>query len=443
MKPIRQAAWVLFLGTIVSAVGCGGGSDDDDDGGDSAAEKLKAPTEVQVTARGSSLLDVSWKDNSLDEDSFDVSYKNTNQETAASAVAGANENRVTLSRLAPSTEYEVYVRARKGTGRSAPSATVTATTGKLEWSILSTSGTKPPARVDHTLVMDTTQQRMIVFGGFDGINVNLKTLALDLKSSTPSWSEISSTAGPQRRLHSAVYDPVKKRMLVFGGYSYPPTNYYDELWELSLSGSPTWKQLQVKGAVPSPRVAHSAILDSAAKKMYVFGGVDSNGLDRNELFTLDLEQDPPVWVSMNTGLQGPLPLPRYRHTAIHDRIKNQMIVYGGLPGPMNDVWALNLEGGVPQWKNITPSGGTVPEGRSEHSAIFDKANHRMIVFGGVNNNGTKKDTWAFDLSAVTPSWTELVPPGTVPQNRGPAVADAVNQRLLFFGGSDDTYALAH
>ena len=75
---------------------------------------------------------------------------------------------------------------------------------------------------------------MVVFGGFDGTRWLNDTWTLSL-SGTPRWEHRSSLSPPPvpRSEHSAIYDPVRQRMVVFGGRT-AANEYSSELWELKI-----------------------------------------------------------------------------------------------------------------------------------------------------------------------------------------------------------------
>ena len=58
--------------------------------------------------------------------------------------------------------------------------------------------------------------------------------------------------------HSAIYDPVRDRMVVFGG-SYG--SYRNDVWALSLAGTPDWTELAPIETPPSARDYHTAIYE--------------------------------------------------------------------------------------------------------------------------------------------------------------------------------------
>ena len=94
--------------------------------------------------------------------------------------------------------------------------------------------------------------------------------ACDLIATAPgnSWSQPTPGGPPAARYeHSAVFDSAAKKMYVFGGNDVGSRN---DLWVYDVTLN-TWTPL-TPGGPPSGRYGHSATFDPAAKKMYVFGG---------------------------------------------------------------------------------------------------------------------------------------------------------------------------
>ena len=75
-------------------------------------------------------------------------------------------------------------------------------------------------------------------------------------SSLPSGTPPSARDG-----HTAIYDPVRDRMVVFGGDDGALRN---DVWALTLSGSPAWSALAPVGTPPSARsVSHGDLRPGA------------------------------------------------------------------------------------------------------------------------------------------------------------------------------------
>jgi hypothetical protein len=264
--------------------------------------------------------------------------------------------------------------------------------GTPEWNQLAPAGTLPSGRIDHAAIHDLPRGRMVFFGGFDGMRRN-DVWALDLSGGT-AWSELTPTGSPPsaRSDHVAIYDRPNDRMIVFGGLH--SSGYSNDVWELSFAGVPHWTQLFPSGTPPVSRGGHAAIWDPIRRRMIVFGGV-GGGSYRNDVWALSLTGDPHWTELVPSG--GP-PQGRYAPTAIYDPARDRMIVHGGMyrvtfdPIALGDVWALSLSGS-PTWTELAPS-GTPAGGRWNHSAVFDPVEDRMLVFAGEDDAAILHDTWA-------------------------------------------------
>ncbi|TMQ69727.1 MAG: hypothetical protein E6K80_10795 [Candidatus Eisenbacteria bacterium] len=103
------------------------------------------------------------------------------------------------------------------------------------------------------------------------------------------WPRAAWSQPPPLDDHSAIYDPVRQRMIVFGGESGGQSN--NATWELSLSSNPHWNPLTPAGSPPSERKGQSVIYDPVRDRIIVFGGVDASG-KRNDVWVLSLSGTP-------------------------------------------------------------------------------------------------------------------------------------------------------
>src|SRR5882724_981326 len=299
------------------------------------------------------------------------------------------------------------------------------------------------------------------------------------------WIKLTPTGGPPppRSQHTSAYDPASNRLIIFGGCTNVPgpCNTFgrgaslNDLWVLANAngqgGTPTWIQLTPSGGPPPARFRHAAVYDSVNNRMVIWGGdstfgslpdltdvwvlTNANGLDRASGLpaTPNWTQLFPTGGPPTSGVSFP---GREVSTAVYDSNTNRMVVFGGdACDPCtfkNDVWVLtnaNGLGGTPQWLQLFPTGGP-PAPRTYHSAVYDAAGNRMIIFGGVApggiGSGPLSDTWVLaNASGVdrgtgtptTPVWTQLAPTGTLPPARGQQAAayDAANNRMVTFGGN--------
>jgi hypothetical protein len=317
-----------------------------------------------------------------------------------------------------------------------------------KWTQLTVSGVAPAARWQNSAVYDPNSNRMIVFGGADlSGTVFGDVWALDYANGiggVSSWTQLSPLQIPPgaRTEHTAVYDPVSNRMIVFGWSD-------DSVWILAnangMGGVPSWSQLITGGTPPPTRWFHTTVYDEASNRMIVFAGI-------HDTTTLN-----DVWVLTNangtgaggsTWLQlaasGSPPSPRSQHTAVFDSSSNRMIVFGGgnqSGSLLSDVWVLtNADGasGTPTWIELNPTGGP-PPARWNHSAVFDPASDQMIVLGGHNSAGTTfSDVWILTSAngVGAPVWSQLNI-GNSPAITGTrAVYDPTSSIIALFGGHD-------
>jgi N-acetylneuraminic acid mutarotase len=107
-------------------------------------------------------------------------------------------------------------------------------------------------------------------------------------------------------------------------------------------------------------------------------------------------------------------------------------MFGGYrDGPLDDLWAYRP--GQNAWARLEPQ-GVRPPARDRHSAVWDDATGRMLVFGGTGLDPLA-DLWSYD-PAATNRWTEVQPAGERPTTHFDhgAVWDPATARMLVFGG---------
>ena len=161
----------------------------------------------------------------------------------------------------------------------------------------------------------------------------------------------------------------------------------------------------------------------------------------------------PSWTLLGpSGLT--FPLFRSGSTSVYDPSSNRIILFAGLSDDaaagdprLNDVWVetnANGLGGTGAWSNLIPSGS--PQVRSDHSAVYDAANNRMIIYGGCGavptSNGClpiADNVWVLSNAngiGGTPTWTQLFPTGGPPPARQghQAVYDPTTNSMIVWAG---------
>jgi hypothetical protein len=129
------------------------------------------------------------------------------------------------------------------------------------------SMTPPTKRTHHTAVYSPTNDRMIIFGGQDISTARRDVWRLTF-SPPVQWNPDTPTIAPigRRFGHSAILRGGE--VFVFGGTGDDTT--YQDCWRYNDGGS--WTSQATVGTPPSARAEHSAIYDPIRDRMIVFGG---------------------------------------------------------------------------------------------------------------------------------------------------------------------------
>lgn len=300
------------------------------------------------------------------------------------------------------------------------------------WSAL-IGGAAPPIRLNHlATIYDPIGDRLIVFGGNNGSgSFRNDTWSLSLNGS-PTWTQLfpSGPLPPARSGCAAVYDPVRHRMVIWGGLR--SGGFLADTWELSLAGGGTWLQLSPTGVIPPAGDECGSAYDAVLDRMIVFGGRRSSPFVHNETWQLSFSGGP-TWSQLFPSAS--LPAPRYAHSIVHDPSRNVLILFGGYDGAnyFQDTWELPLTGSL-AWSQLSPA-GTPPSSRYAMYGVYDNSRGRMVLFGGFGSTYFN-DTWTLKGLGTSPEWTELLPTGTPPSPRTSYanIYDPVRDRLVLFGG---------
>ena len=334
-------------------------------------------------------------------------------------------------------------------------------------------GERPEARSEMMGIFDTARQRLVFFGGDDGEPVQCSSSphpigelwVYDGQCAVFNREPIENGPGGRAR-GVAVHDTTEDRMLVFGGRfrtaSSGPYELYNEVWALDLADL-SWELLTTPGG-PSARVNTAAAYNAERHEMVVFGGNSSNNgasfIPHNDTWILDLETE--TWRELSTSPDKPSK--RLFHAAAMNTEENLLFVYAGgdeqaFFGPFfGDLWQLNVTSGV--WTELHPGGIGAPLNRIWATIAYDKTSNDIVLFGGHDDGavGNQNDTWRFDLDSG--QWVEIIgaetvntpangfcdfpPDFTIPNLDAPdrrsshlAVLDDVRGELLIFAGKTD------
>ncbi|MBW1809511.1 MAG: hypothetical protein JRJ87_15045 [Deltaproteobacteria bacterium] len=145
----------------------------------------------------------------------------------------------------------------------------------------------PAPRFDHSMITDWNEGKIYLFGGRNGKEFFNDLWVLDVKKH--KWSRIDSpSAPPARSGHSLVFDSNQKRLILFGGFShnkFGESKYHRDMWIFSKAAG--WSR-EFFSEGPSRRAWHATTLMGDA--MLIFGGfAGSPNYFLNDIWSVDLQ----------------------------------------------------------------------------------------------------------------------------------------------------------
>jgi hypothetical protein len=296
----------------------------------------------------------------------------------------------------------------------------------LQWAqLVPDPGAAPAVRELASVLYDPVGRRLIVFGGQTYSGDLNDVWAFDLDQ--PGWTNITPASGPApvgRFTHNAVYDHANRRMLVWSGQG--SGAFLNDVWAFDLEAH-TWSAFAPPPPMPNIRYGTAAVFDPIARHLVTYAGFTDQGRF-GDVWRFDA--DGVAWTDVTPAGGGPGV--RCLHSASRDIRDHRMIMYGGQrSGPLGDLWALDLASG--QWSELAAPGA--PPGRFFATQAYDSIRHRVLIFGGNLGSSFSNEVWTFDLDPV--AWQVLTPTGSAPSPRQGATATYIveEDRLVVFGGN--------
>lgn len=203
------------------------------------------------------------------------------------------------------------------------------------------------------------------------------------------------------------------------------------LFSFAADPSPlTWTQLQPATGFPA-RAGFAAAYDPVSKKVVVFGGYDANGAIYNETWAFDGNS----WQQIATPTS---PTARFGGAMAYDRNIKKIVLFGGAFGlsRLNDTWL--FDGATLNWTQAHPQ--HTPPQRVHSMPFTDPINGHADMFGGQGRTFYSRSTYQWIgtdwiLATVSPFLTN----SPYPRAGGISVVDPARKNVLLFGGISDNW----
>ncbi len=248
-------------------------------------------------------------------------------------------------------------------------------------------------RSGHAIAYDSDRDRVVIFGGYDDGPLG-DTLERIINGRSTTW-KLAAAVGPSPRTNVAMaYDPVRKRIVLFGGQA---DSVLDDTWEFDGS---TWKQQDLPIRPPA-RHEHAMVFDATRGKVVLFGGIGASS-ELGDTWTYD-----GAWTEVLA--QGDLPGPRSSVAIGYEPTRGAVVIFGSsFVSPASETYELTDR----VWSKV--GGPQPPRRRGAAMAYWSSSPGTgvLLLHGGADENAVLRDAWTYAGSQWSPATFDPAPPPT-------------------------------
>lgn len=294
----------------------------------------------------------------------------------------------------------------------------------------------PSGRVETRMAFDPTSGRVILYGGASPVD-GATRIAFDLDDTWQwngfTWVRIYPAHTPgARSAHVMVLDSTRNRIVVFGGKrtdtssSKGPQTALNDTWAFANGD---WSQIDAPNA-PSPRIMAGAAYDPDRDRIVLFGGesISTDGKNTTANLYDTWEFDGTTWTQR--GGEGPKV---NKPTVVYDQANKQTLLLGLDENSSSKSATLmyRYDAANGTWVQLTPTG--LPDCVNESQVTFDPTRNRVVLTGGVCNSSSVADvTYEWDGT----QWTKVDTKVAVDRVFGGGFAyDPVHHNDVLYGGT--------
>ncbi len=248
-----------------------------------------------------------------------------------------------------------------------------------QWANMS-SPSSPPPREGHRMVYDNTNDVFVLFGGRNSTAVLGDTWLF--YDSNNTWTQVFPGSPPTPRFgHSMIYDSFNDVVILFGGND--GSDVLGDTHVYSVSGN-TWTNMNPSNP-PDDREKQDMAYDSDNHQVIMFGG-NNNIIAFNDTWKYTVSQND--WVEMSPSDS---PSPRYGHSMTYDSSQGLFVLFGGGSGAdvYNDTWA--YDSALDEW--VQTISIERPTSRRDHSIAFSPYTGPMLFGGWENSDIGASEQW--------------------------------------------------
>jgi hypothetical protein len=257
-----------------------------------------------------------------------------------------------------------------------------------------------PLAPNSGVVYLNTRNAILLFGG----DWTTQTRAAEtwLRSSG-CWTKLSPVASPSLRdSMTMAYDPVQGVVVMYGGRVGGPGEAGKFLFDTWTWDGQTWA---AAASAAGPEMKNpAAAYDPISKRVILFGASESVASEKGEPQTW-------TWTGQGWQLLRPTVSPSARYGAglAFDSATGQLLLFGGARtdrGPLDETWTWNGS----TWRQIVPASSPSPR---HSPAMGNGSARGLVLFGGADFSHWYTDTWIWDGRSWNQASPSHTPPSGV------------------------------
>ena len=235
----------------------------------------------------------------------------------------------------------------------------------------------PSPRSRTGMAYDEDRGVVVLFGGRDNDGPLEDTWEWD----GVRWKMIPKkdySTPPARYGHEMYYDPVRKKVVLYGGYYHDLKTCFSDAWEWDGAD---WVKIELEGESP---IASFFALAYNPDKQYALSLWSSYPGG-----TWSFQEN--TWTRLPLKIQ---PSHRSWTSLAYDSSRKLFVTFGGISqgNILNDTWLYDGK----QWTPFTAT-SFLPTARSDMVIWYDHVRQRVLLFGGHNEGDVFNDTWELIL----------------------------------------------
>ena len=196
-----------------------------------------------------------------------------------------------------------------------------------------------------------------------------------------NWKKIELNVHPDARAEAAMaYDPVRKKILLFGGRMAGEKWVAGDTWEFDGN---KWQQIKKSG--PTPRSGAVMVYNTRRKQIILFGG--------NPVISKEKDYNGPMWswdgndwkqMDVKDSLI-------FNSCMAYNTTENFILRFGGWNGKerVNDTWVFKDK----EWEKLNVEKS--PAARNHSIMVYNPESNSFFLFGGHDGDNVFGDMWTF------------------------------------------------